>query len=89
MNIDVTIFTTEDELNCEVYTFWFDDSRSLIKLNNFYIQSRATKRHHFRSSKVWSKLDGRRNNIERPVVSDEIKAMAMKSLLNHIKFEAG
>jgi len=87
MNITVTIFTTDDELNCEVFTFWFDSSRSTMKLNGFYIQSRATKRHHFRSSKVWSRHDRRSDNIERPVVRECVKTKAIEILLASIKFE--
>jgi len=87
MNITVSIFTTDDELNCEVYGFWLDSSRSIIKLQYYYVQSRKTKRHHFRSSKVWLRHDRRGDNIERPVVRECVKTKAIEILLASIKFE--
>lgn len=77
--IEVSI--TQNDLEFETYIFHLiEKSKPKIVLNEYFRQSRLSKRHKFRTVFYWSRLDKRKNNIE-PVLSEGVKQLAREELM--------
>lgn len=73
----------------EKYSFWFNDSAETLFLDTYQILERKTKRHKFKATKQYSRLDGRSNTIdfEDIELSDYIKKQALNEFTSRIKIE--
>lgn len=74
-----------DEFNREKYIYSLLDYKLL--LDNYYIESRKTKRSKFKVVKSYSRLNQRDSKIRQDevILSDELKQEALDTLLNHFK----
>ena len=73
-----------DDLNKEVWGFWYDDRSKTLYLDKYLIMYRESKRHSWKVSKKYYRVIERDNsiNLKDVPLTDEIKEQALKE---HIK----
>jgi len=81
--IDSTATDTEQHL----YRFLVWDDLSLV-LDDYAIQSRKTKRHGWKTVRMWSRLERRDNTIDRPEPSKYVIAQAIDQVRGMVRYEA-
>ena len=80
---------TEDseKLSATVIIYWFSD-KGLV-LDQFITMKRDTRRHKYKNIKIWNRLDHRDSNIEKPKISETIKAEILEEARSKINFTDG
>lgn len=78
---------SDDGLECVAYDFYLLEREMKFVLNYYCEAKRQTKRHSFKAVKIWNKLDTRRNNAERPYVTNEIQQKVIDAFMRSLKFE--
>ncbi|MDP2692738.1 MAG: hypothetical protein Q8O88_03820 [bacterium] len=85
MNTELTI--PIDDLNHEVFRFYFDENRSTLYLDYYGWYHRDTKRHGWKCQKHYNRLDDRGSDMKEEAVllSDAVKEMAIKQFAEKLK----
>ena len=65
------IIEADDKLHRTVWDFWFDDRTAELVLDNYSIQLRKTRRHHYVIDSWYSRLQSDRNSVGR-ISSDQV-----------------
>lgn len=65
------IIEADDKLHRTVWDFWFDDRTAELVLDNYSIQLRKTRRHHYVIDSGYSRLQSYRNSVGR-ISSDQV-----------------
>ena len=90
MRYDRVTVTQEHGLTREVYTFWFDDYKNQLVLDEYRKEYKETPRHKWKNGNVWSRLNHRgSNNMKREsiFVPEDIKQMALNEFIRRITIE--
>lgn len=70
----------EGELERTVWSFWYSESLGGVVLDFVSVQKRPSKRHKFRVTKKWNRLDKRDNNMDRPSIPPAVSGPALEQM---------
>ncbi len=74
-----------DDLTREVYIFYYHHDKRTIILDSYSLENRETKRHKFRTKKIYSRKGHGSNLKESEVVlPEEIKQQALEKFISRI-----
>jgi hypothetical protein len=72
-----TLTVPVDDLTREKWRFYYEERRHVLILQEFIIETRATKRHGWKVSNSYSRIDRRHNTMPCPELSEDIRTMAL------------
>ena len=92
----IEVISDETDTSRQMWCFYvragLGETRITLVLDLWRQESRATKRHKWRSDKwektEWGRTGQRENRIPRPTVPDEVKREALRLLMEDVRFEA-
>ena len=87
MMSNIEVSRIENDLRHETWTFWFDDSRGWLILNEYRKWERTTKRHKHITVAFFHRIDGRNNTVSIDQVpwSDDIASQALHEFMKRIR----
>lgn len=78
---------SDNDLKRQSWLFWFDDSRSVLVLDEYRAETRHSKRHKWQSLSVFRRTDKRRNTttVDDVPLPDDVEAQALKQFIAQVK----
>ncbi len=67
--------------------WWFSCVDERVRLDGYHVDYRDTTRHRWRVVEQWQRLDGRRNNVDKPLVPASIIDQALTTFRSQIVFQ--
>ena len=82
----ITVERQFGELAKHCWSFWFDERRAHLVLDNYDFLTKETSRHKFRVSKFYRRCDGRKNTltVDEVPLPDDVKLEAKTALTDRI-----
>jgi hypothetical protein len=82
MNLTITKMLTD--LKQEKWTFYLT-SAPFLYLDAYRFQTREDTQHSWTTNKCWLRMDNRINNIEKPVIPDNVKSELVDKICELLK----